>query len=189
MKNILPIMIAKGESTRLPGKNIKNFNGMPLFQWNLGKLLSLFDEVVVDSDDKDILESAENMGAIPHIRRSDVIGNEVPSIKIFKSILDDFDTYDGIINIQANSPNVRKNLIFKAFNIIKEGCSDHILTLNEDMSWNGSIWCISRDVIYSTKDFYDIKPDMYLLDDSIDIHTQEEFDLALKKEGLSSGQM
>ena len=176
-------MLAKGESTRLPRKNIKNFMGMPLFQYNLIKLLNIFEEVIVDSDDINILEMSKSMGATPHERRADVIGNDVPSIKVFKSILDEYQNFQRIINIQANSPNVHKKLKKKAFDMISNGYSDHILTLNEDMTWNGSIWCISRKIIFETKDFYNIKPDTYLIDDSVDIHTQEEFDLAVQKEG------
>ncbi|MDC3161542.1 hypothetical protein OA953_02075 [Gammaproteobacteria bacterium] len=182
MRKILPVMIAKGHSSRLRDKNVKEFNGMPLFKWNLLKLKSIFDEVVIDSDDQYILQTGSEVGAIAHERNKNVVGNDVPSIKIFKSILEDFKDYDGIINIQANSPNVKKQLIHKAYKIISNEYSDHILTMNEDLTWNGSVWCITKEIIFNTKDFYNIQPDMYLLDDSIDIHTQEEFDEALIRE-------
>ena len=176
------MIIAKGESTRLAGKNKKHFHGKPLFQWNLLKLLDLFDEVVVDSDDEEILQLAGSEGAISHVRNPNVMGNDVPSIPIFKSILDDFQDFEGVINVQANSPNVKKQLIEQAYKIFINNLSDHLLTLNADMTWNGSIWCISKEIIFSVKDFYNIEPDVYLLDDSVDIHTQEEFELALARQ-------
>ena len=82
-------MIAKGHSSRLRDKNVKEFNGMPLFKWNLLKLKSIFDEVVIDSDDQYILQTGSEVGAIAHERNKNVVGNDVPSIKIFKSILED----------------------------------------------------------------------------------------------------
>jgi CMP-N-acetylneuraminic acid synthetase len=182
MKKILPVIIAKGHSSRLPGKNTKDFNGAPLFQWNLLKLMSLFDIVVVDSDDENILKASKEMGAIPHTRHEKVIGNDIPSILIFRSILEDFSDYDGVINVQANSPNVEPELIKKAYNLISNDMSNHILTLNENMTWNGSLWCISKELIYTLKDLYNIKPDMFLIDDSVDIHTEDEFKEALNRE-------
>jgi CMP-N-acetylneuraminic acid synthetase len=183
-KNILPVMIAKGNSSRLPKKNIKDFNGMPLFQWNLLKLLNLFDTVILDSDDREILALAKKIGAIPHIRNKKVLGDDVPSIPIFKSILEDYPEYEGVINVQANSPNVRPELIGKAYNMISQNYSNHLVTLNEDMTSNGSIWCIEKELMFSLKDFYNFKPDMCLIDDSVDIHTKEEFDEALNREAI-----
>lgn len=182
MINILPIMIAKGHSSRLSGKNIKDFNGVPLFHWNLSKLIKLFGTVVLDSDDKNILESAEKVGAIPHARNEMVLGNDVPSVLIFRSILEDFPDYDGIINVQANSPNVKIELIEKAHSLISNNYSNHILTLNNDMTWNGSIWCINKNIILTMEDFYNLEPEMFLIDDSVDIHTADEFEEALARE-------
>lgn len=180
---VLPVMIAKGHSSRLPNKNTKDFFGAPLFEWNLSKLIKIFgSSVVLDSDDNSILKSAEKIGAIPHRRNKKVLGNDVPSILIFRSILEDFSSYDALINIQANSPNVKIELIQKAHDLIQNNYTRHLITLNKDMTLNGSIWCIHRDIIFSLKDFYNIEPDMFLNDNSVDIHTQEEFNKALEIE-------
>ena len=40
--------------------------------------------------------------------------------------------------------------------------SDHILTMNEDLTWNGSVWCITKEIIFNTKDFYNIQPDILI---------------------------
>jgi CMP-2-keto-3-deoxyoctulosonic acid synthetase len=179
---VLPVMIAKGHSSRLLNKNTKDFCGAPLFEWNLSKLTKIFGSVVLDSDDNNILKSAEKIGAIPHPRNKKVLGNDVPSILIFRSILEDFSDFDALINVQANSPNVKIELIQKAHDLIQDNHTRHLLTLNKDMTWNGSVWCIHRDTIFSLKDFYNLEPDMFLIDNSVDIHTQEEFDKALKIE-------
>ncbi len=175
-------MIAKGSSTRLKGKNKKHFLGEELFKYNLKKMLNLFGKVLLDSDDDYILEEASLLGVVPHKRKTEVLGNEIPSITIFKSILDDFPETDGFLNIQANSPNVPSSIIQRAFDLLCHGYCEHLLSLNTDLSWNGSIWGISRNTLYGIKDPYQIKPDFYIVDDSIDIHTQEEFDLARKIE-------
>ena len=86
MRKILPIMIVKGHSCRLKGKNIKPYQGKPLFQWNLERLLNLFGGVVVDSDSDTILDMSSSIGAKIHKRDKLLLGDETPSVPIFQSI-------------------------------------------------------------------------------------------------------
>jgi CMP-N,N'-diacetyllegionaminic acid synthase len=69
MKTIAFIPARKG-SKGLPGKNKKDFHGKPLIQWSIdhAKNSELFDEIVVSSDDLDILEMAKDSGVAIHKR-------------------------------------------------------------------------------------------------------------------------
>ena len=173
------MMIAKRHSTRLPNKNRLNFKGVPLFEWNLKKLLRVFDKVVFDSDCPKMLKAASQLGAEPHRRIKDLLGHDVPSVPIFESIIDDFGFAENIVNVQANSPNVSEDLIKKAAEIMNYPDVNELLTMYPDRSINGSVWGLSKFRIKNYSNYYVHHPDTLLLDNSIDIHTKEEFEEAL----------
>ena len=171
-------MIAKRHSTRLPNKNILNFKGKPMFQWNLEKLLNTFSCVVFDSDNPEMLNQAVKLGAIPHEREKNLRGHNVPSVPIFKSIRDKYSKYSFIINVQANSPNVDESTIYQVAKIAQNTKVNEILTMYSDHSINGSVWGISEHRLNNYKHYHDHKPDILILDNSPDIHTQLDFDNA-----------
>ncbi|MDG1737038.1 MAG: acylneuraminate cytidylyltransferase family protein [Paracoccaceae bacterium] len=72
------IILARGGSKSIPGKNIMDFCGKPLLAWSIlqVKHAQLVDLVVVSSDDKDILSVARAYGAKP-IRRPDEFATDI----------------------------------------------------------------------------------------------------------------
>ncbi|EGA3414683.1 pseudaminic acid cytidylyltransferase, partial [Campylobacter coli] len=70
MKNLC-IIPARGESKRIPRKNIIDFLGKPLIAYSIENALNsgIFDEVVLSSDDEEIIEVALKYGAkAPFVR-------------------------------------------------------------------------------------------------------------------------
>ncbi len=68
--NIL-IIPARGNSKRIPKKNIKIFNGKPAIYWpiNAAKQSNIFDRIIVSTDNEEIAQIAESFGAeIPYLR-------------------------------------------------------------------------------------------------------------------------
>lgn len=59
------IIPAKGTSTRIPGKNIRDFMGKPIIAYSIETALKscLFDEVVVSSDSDEVLDVAKQFYA------------------------------------------------------------------------------------------------------------------------------
>lgn len=73
MKNlrILGLILARGGSKRLPGKNIKPLAGKPLVAWSIeaGRACGAIADVVVSTDDARIAEVARRHGAwVPFLR-------------------------------------------------------------------------------------------------------------------------
>ncbi|MCH7412069.1 pseudaminic acid cytidylyltransferase [Belliella sp. R4-6] len=69
----LCIIPARGGSKRIPRKNIKDFLGKPIIAYSILEAIksSLFDEVMVSTDDKEISEIAIKYGAkVPYLRSS-----------------------------------------------------------------------------------------------------------------------
>lgn len=70
MKNLC-IIPARGGSKRIPRKNIIDFLGKPLIAYSIENALNsgIFDEVILSSDDEEIIEVALKYGAkAPFVR-------------------------------------------------------------------------------------------------------------------------
>jgi pseudaminic acid cytidylyltransferase len=70
-KKILAIIPARGGSKRIPRKNIKDFLGKPIIAYSIEAAFEskLFDEVMVSTDDQEIVEVAKKYGAeVPFMR-------------------------------------------------------------------------------------------------------------------------
>jgi len=73
--NNIAIIPARGGSKRIPRKNIKQFCGKPIISWsiNAAQNSGLFKEIIVSSDDEEIIELAKKDGAIaPFVRPASI---------------------------------------------------------------------------------------------------------------------
>ena len=63
--NVIAIIAAKGNSTRLPGKNVHMFNNQPLLSYTIQRALEAnnVDRVVVSTEDSEIAKVAQEYGA------------------------------------------------------------------------------------------------------------------------------
>lgn len=71
------IIPARGGSKRLPGKNIKPLHGKPLLHYTIecAQSVSLFDRVIVSSDDPEILSVSAELDPELHQRDPDLAGD------------------------------------------------------------------------------------------------------------------
>lgn len=77
-KKILALIPARGGSKRVPGKNIRPINGLPLIGYTIKQALQcgMFDRVVVSTDDKAIAQIARQYGAeVPFMRPKALAGD------------------------------------------------------------------------------------------------------------------
>ncbi|MFL0809590.1 MAG: acylneuraminate cytidylyltransferase family protein [Agarilytica sp.] len=71
MKKPIAIIPARGNSKRIPKKNIIDFNGQPLIQWTIEAALQSqsFEQVFVSTDNEEIAKIARECGAeVPFLR-------------------------------------------------------------------------------------------------------------------------
>ena len=188
MKKIALLTIAKGDSKRLKNKNKLNYRGKPMFLWNIEKGLSISKNYYFNSGDDEMISIASKLGLKIIKREKKLLGHEVPSRLIFKSCFEKMPkSIDGILHIQANSPNLELNLIKCAFQIMQMNKIEELLSCDEDYKQYGSLWGITRKRIKkynmnkNTHDRKVIKPDCYLVDKSIDIHNIKDFNLSLNQ--------
>lgn len=176
--NLRAVMIAKEESERLPGKNFRQFKGAPLFEHNLRKLLRLFGSVIFDSDSEHLLEAAKKLGATPHLRSAEVRGNDIPSVEVLQGIVSSYPECLYFLNVQANSPGITDEIIIRCAQTLSLPDVAEVLTCYPNGQINGSAWGLTRGRIRNYGNPYLHLPDILIIDASIDIHTQKDFEKA-----------
>jgi CMP-N-acetylneuraminic acid synthetase len=80
-KKCLAVIPARGGSKKLPGKNIKPLNGIPLIAYTIEAALSSgkIARVIVSTDDKEIAEIAVKHGAeTPFLRPAELAKDDTP---------------------------------------------------------------------------------------------------------------
>ncbi len=86
-QKILAIICARGGSTRVPGKNIKELAGKPLIAYTIqaAKKCGLFDKIIISTDDSKIAKVAKDFGAeIPFMRSADLAQGSVSRWDVLK---------------------------------------------------------------------------------------------------------
>ena len=148
MKTIAIIPI-KARSRRVRSKNFKSFCGKPLYQFFLNKLTDHpFDEIIVDTDSKEIAEfSVYNGFSIiernPELASDSANGND---LLLHHAKLIDSDIY---FQLFITSPYLRKKTINQAYDIlIKNQDYDSLFTATKIYSW---FWFDSKPVNYDPK--------------------------------------
>ena len=118
---VLAIIPARGGSKGIPRKNMINFLGKPLIQWSINAALnsSIITDVIVSSDDDEILELAKKHTQVKTIKRPKELAEDnsrtepvlVHALKNIKDV-----KYDYLILLQPTSPLRKAIDIDEAFN-------------------------------------------------------------------------
>jgi N-acylneuraminate cytidylyltransferase len=90
MPNIA-IIPARGGSKRIPQKNIKDFNGIPIIAYSIRTAIdsNLFDEVMVSTDDQNIADIAIKYGAkVPFLRSEKNSNDFATTFNVIKEVID-----------------------------------------------------------------------------------------------------
>ncbi|MCV3384667.1 pseudaminic acid cytidylyltransferase [Campylobacter lari] len=121
MKNLC-IIPARGGSKRIPRKNIVDFLGKPLIAYSIESALKseIFDDVIISSDDDEIIEAALKYGAkAPFVRKkelSDDYANSTAVIQDAIIMLEKQDKiYENVCCLYATAPLIDEFILQKAF--------------------------------------------------------------------------
>ncbi len=143
MNKIIAIIPARGNSKRLPDKNIKMLNGLPLIAYSIKYALNnadVINDVYVSTDNENIKQIALQFGAKVIDRPSKISGDLEPTVSALKHALvvlkDDIDTF---ILLQATNPLRPKKLLKEAFDIFNTTNSESLFTVSRDHKKLGKI--------------------------------------------------
>ncbi|MCG9737537.1 acylneuraminate cytidylyltransferase family protein [Shewanella insulae] len=138
-EKIVALLPMKANSTRVPGKNFKDFCGKPLFKWILDSLLAVeeIDQVIINTDAKDILLEngvLESERIVIRQRKESICGDEV-SMNVV--LADDVENIQADIYLMTHTTNpllssdtIRKAI--KQYEIeLAAGNCDSLFTVNK----------------------------------------------------------
>ena len=121
MKNVC-IIPARGGSKRIPRKNIIDFLGKPLISYSIENALNskIFDEVIVSSDDDEIIQISKEFGAsVPFIRKKELSDDFSTSTKVIQDGIKTLENlgkyYDNVCCLYATSPLIDSEILKKAY--------------------------------------------------------------------------
>jgi len=137
-KKILAIIPARGQSKRLPRKNVLPLKGKPLIAWTIEAALAskYIDRVIVSTDNNEIAEISLQLGAdIPFLRPSNLATDESSSIDLVLYLLKKLEKfsefYDYIMLLQPTSPLRTVQNIDESIELLQSRSSDAVISVCE----------------------------------------------------------
>ncbi len=136
---IVALLPMKANSSRVPGKNFKDFCGKPLFRWILDSLLAVeeIDQVIINTDAREILAEnglVDTDRIVIRDRKKEICGDDV-SMNIV--LADDVANVDADIYMMTHTTNplLSSSTIRQAIKQYKEALSvnkaDSLFTVNK----------------------------------------------------------
>ncbi|MES2863880.1 MAG: acylneuraminate cytidylyltransferase family protein [Bacteroidota bacterium] len=141
MKTIA-IIPARGNSKRLPGKNIKFLGGIPLLVHSIkyAQQVSFIDEIYVTTDDLEIKKVALEFGAKVIDRPEEISGDFEPTVSALKHVLEAISNdVDNVVLLQPTNPLRPNNLLEEAFELYLKSNSDSLFTVSRNHHKLGKI--------------------------------------------------
>lgn len=130
---VVALLPMKGNSERVPNKNLKDFNGKPLFHYVLQSLQNceLIDEVIINTDSDKIANSAASFSKVKIHQRPEAICGDFVSMN--DVIANDLENSDGDIYLQTHSTNplLKADTITKAIEEFKGSDNDSLFSVTK----------------------------------------------------------
>lgn len=134
-KKVLALIPARGGSKRLPRKNILPLAGKPLIGWTIeaAKKSKYIDQVIVSTDDKEIIHISESFGAeVPEVRPSELSGDSATTESVVFHILEKYgNAKDILVLLQPTSPLRDANDIDEAIELIIQKAAISIVSVTK----------------------------------------------------------
>jgi CMP-N-acetylneuraminic acid synthetase len=130
----LAVIPARHGSKRLPGKNTRNFLGVPLIGWSIGFALKMkrFDKIVVSTDSEEIANASRSAGVeVPYLRPAALATDTASSVEVALDVLarerQRESSYDLVALLQPTSPVREPSRWHEAFAHLERGECDAVI--------------------------------------------------------------
>ena len=149
----LAIIPARGGSKRLPRKNLLPLNNKPLISYSIqaGLQCPYINNVLVSSDDLEILTLSKELGANVIKRPSNLASDTSTSFEAIKHAIENTQDYDYIVLLQPTSPLRTSKHISEAIELLKSKNADAIVSVCE--MDHSPLWSNTLDASLSMNDF------------------------------------
>ncbi len=163
MKKIIGFVPARGGSSRVPKKNLRNIGGIPMFLRACYNLYQVLDKknIVVDSDDEEILAIATQHGFSTLKRPDNLATNATDGNAFFRWETSNYPDADIYIQHLPPMPFLSKETLYKGIDAIEKEQYDSIVCVGKEHYY---LW----DEINSTP-LYDLEhiPNSYTLPETV----------------------
>ena len=133
MKSIA-IITARGGSKRIPHKNIKTFCGKPIIAYSIQAALesTLFDEVMVSTEDEMIASIAKDYGAsVPFMRSAENANDFATTRDVLDEVMKTYNeqgiTFDYMCCIYPTAPFVTAKKLQEAFALLRSAKTEQVV--------------------------------------------------------------
>ena len=134
----LCIIPARGGSKRIPKKNIKKFLGKPIIAYSIEVAISsqLFDEVMVSTDNAEIVEISKQYGAsVPFLRTNENANDHAVLSDVVDEVLNKYKSlgqnFDNICCILPTAPFISVEKLKQAYKKLNEKKLDAVFPVLE----------------------------------------------------------
>lgn len=135
-KTILCVILARGGSKGVPGKNIKDLNGKPLIYYTIKSIqeAEIYDRVILSTDSTSIAEVALKYGVeVPFMRPSYLSTDDANALDAVQHALKWVETndkvYDYVQYIFPTAPLRNSKDLLNGFNMIIERSADMVISI------------------------------------------------------------
>lgn len=149
----IALIPARGGSKRIPGKNIRLLNGIPLIAYTIASALECraFSEIIVSTDSQEIADVARLWGAnVPKLRPIQYSADDSSDIEwVLHAVNEMISTPQedlGLVSIlRPTSPLRRSQSIVTALELLREnGWADSVRAMEPTNKHPGKMWKVSE---------------------------------------------
>lgn len=177
------ILPARGGSVRVPRKNIRAFHGRPMISYPIdaARRSELFDAIVVSTDDEEIADVAQGLGAQVHWRQhcDGTMGTQEIAAKVLREV----EWFDAACVIYPCSPLLLPSDLTLGWSMLTEQHARYVMTVQTDpLADAGCFYWGWRGAFIAGLPLIDIRTAMLPLprDRCIDINTLDDMERAAK---------
>lgn len=124
----IAIIPARGGSKRIPRKNLRLFHGLPIIAYAIKAAIEsdIFAEVIVSTDDEEIAEVSQSLGAkIPWLRSKDLADDYTTTSRVIQDAVQELKMSRGglenICCIYPTTPFLKSECIVEGYKTLVEG--------------------------------------------------------------------
>ena len=128
----------KTTSKRVPGKNFRELNGVPLYKYIISNAVEshAFDEIYIDTDSDEILSYAETLNLKTIIRLDELAADDANGNDLLNYHHKKFPNFKYYFQLFATAPLLKPDSIFECVNKLTESNEcDSILTVTKECGW------------------------------------------------------
>jgi len=135
----IALICARGGSKGLPGKNIKQLNGIPLIGWSIkiAKQIDRISRVIVSTDSEEIAKIALEHGAeVPFMRPENLALDNSPEWPVWRHSINYLENQqsekiDVLVVLPVTAPLRSINDVNKCIDLFEKGGVDSVITVSE----------------------------------------------------------